>query len=194
MYRSINCCCFKRKFINKFLIFCCLFSFIITVLIFYPSAEELRLNKIESNKNVLSQSKLRIIETLQDEVYLIKSPVNVFGNHAIVGESGSAVVLPKNISDNIKKLVDQGFKDHSFNQYVSDIISVNRTLKDGRTDYCKRKSKSYTNLPKTSVIVTFHNEAWSTLLRTINSILNRSPEELIEEIILVDDFSNMSEF
>lgn len=48
-------------------------------------------------------------------------------------------------------------------------------------------------LPSVSIIIIFNNEHLQTLLRTCVSILNRSPVQLMNEIILVDDASNFDD-
>ena len=40
------------------------------------------------------------------------------------------------------------------------------------------------------MIIAFYNEAWSTLLRTIHSVLETTPAILLKEIILIDDYSD----
>lgn len=106
------------------------------------------------------------------------------------GELGKPVVL-KNLTEGQQKLVNVGWENNAFNQYISDIISVNRSLPDVRDPSCKElRYPPARRLPQTSVIICFHDEAWSVLMRTVHSVLNRSPKHLIKEIILVDDYSS----
>lgn len=79
---------------------------------------------------------------------------------------------------------------YGFNQLVSDEISLDRSVPDLRESECKHWDYPE-NLPTTSVIFIFHNEGWSTLLRSVHSVLNRSPSHLLHEIVLVDDFSEL---
>ncbi|GCB69690.1 polypeptide N-acetylgalactosaminyltransferase 10-like [Scyliorhinus torazame] len=100
-----------------------------------------------------------------------------------LGEQGKPVPL----SD--EDQADQAYRENGFNIYASNKISLNRSLPDIRHPNCKKKLY-LEKLPNTTVIIPFHNEGWSSLLRTVHSVFNRSPPELIAEIILVDDFSD----
>ncbi|XP_051805710.1 polypeptide N-acetylgalactosaminyltransferase 6-like [Acanthochromis polyacanthus] len=85
----------------------------------------------------------------------------------------------------------RGFEKNQFNQFASDRISLHRGLGiDTRHPDClKQKFWRCPGLPTTSVIIVFHNEAWSTLLRTVYSVLHTAPAALLTEILLVDDAS-----
>jgi len=101
------------------------------------------------------------------------------------GDNGRAVSVPKEREAEAKEL----FKVNQFNLLASDLMSLNRTLPDYRIDNCRSKAYPVADLPDTTIVIVFHNEAWSTLLRTVWSIINRSPGHLVREIILVDDAS-----
>jgi polypeptide N-acetylgalactosaminyltransferase len=48
-------------------------------------------------------------------------------------------------------------------------------------------SKLYLN---TSVIICFYNEDPNTLFRTVHSVLDQTPAEMLHEVLLVDDSSD----
>lgn len=102
------------------------------------------------------------------------------------GENGSAFALP---IEQLKPFMMAQQKKHNYNVVASNIISWHRSVPDLRFAECLDLSYPE-RLPTTSVIIIFHNEALSTLMRTVWSVIDRSPRQLLAEIILVDDFSS----
>uniref|UniRef100_A0A146LW32 Polypeptide N-acetylgalactosaminyltransferase n=3 Tax=Lygus hesperus TaxID=30085 RepID=A0A146LW32_LYGHE len=101
------------------------------------------------------------------------------------GKDGMPVVIPPHLAGKMHSL----YLINRFNLMASDRIPLNRSLPDVRKKKCLGKYDNVDGLPKTSIVIVFHNEAWSTLLRTVWSVIVRSPRSLLEEIILVDDAS-----
>lgn len=106
------------------------------------------------------------------------------------GHLGQPVFLSENIDSDIERMLNQSKETYKINEFVSSLIPLDRDLPDIRTDYCKQKNYSQ-NLPVASVIMVFHNEALSMILRSVYSVLNRSPDHLIGEVILIDDCSTL---
>ncbi|XP_049543576.1 putative polypeptide N-acetylgalactosaminyltransferase 9 [Anopheles darlingi] len=113
-------------------------------------------------------------------------------NAKLPGDMGVPVTLPDNVTDEISELVAAGYAHQGLNQYISDLIPVHRRLPDLRDPWCTKEGRLQATLPKASIVIVFYNEAWSVLVRTVHSILDRTPSALIEEIILVDDYSNLA--
>ncbi|XP_003470770.1 polypeptide N-acetylgalactosaminyltransferase 12 [Cavia porcellus] len=105
-----------------------------------------------------------------------------------LGAQGEAVRLQ--LQGEELRLQEESVRLHQINIYLSDRISLHRRLPERWNPLCKEKKYDYENLPTTSVIIAFYNEAWSTLLRTVYSVLETSPDILVEEVILVDDYSD----
>uniref|UniRef100_A0A1I8ESN9 Polypeptide N-acetylgalactosaminyltransferase n=1 Tax=Wuchereria bancrofti TaxID=6293 RepID=A0A1I8ESN9_WUCBA len=120
------------------------------------------------------------------------SPIYKSGDENQPGEGGKAVIIDRNkLTLDERRIYDDGFTKNAFNQYISDMISIHRSLPSYIDEECKNE-KYASDLPNTSVVICFHNEAWSVLLRTVHSVLERTPENLLAELILVDDFSDMA--
>ncbi|XP_047423852.1 polypeptide N-acetylgalactosaminyltransferase 11 [Mugil cephalus] len=87
---------------------------------------------------------------------------------------------------------DTGYHRHAFNVLISTRLGYHRDLPDTRDPQCR--DLSYPGaLPSASVVICFFNEAFSALLRTVHSVLDRTPAFLLHEVILVDDHSELEE-
>ncbi|XP_042203986.1 polypeptide N-acetylgalactosaminyltransferase 13-like [Homarus americanus] len=148
------------------------------------------------NQEVHRQEALHVVvgHYMGDNLYLARHykpntrsllNTNGFSPQPTAGENGNPVQIPTWETARMQQL----YHINKFNLLASDRIPLNRTLPDVRKKKCHDKDFKVDRLPSTSVIIVFHNEAWSTLLRTVHSVINRSPPRLLEEILLVDDAS-----
>lgn len=72
---------------------------------------------------------------------------------------------------------------YNINVTLSDLTSPDRDLPDTRPPVCL--SMHYTankQLPSASVIIPFYNEALTMILRAVHSVLNKSPDNLLDEV------------
>ncbi|TRY53620.1 hypothetical protein DNTS_017573 [Danionella cerebrum] len=91
-----------------------------------------------------------------------------------------------------RKVALRKFQYYGYNGYLSDRLSLDRVVPDLRPDGCRNMSYPW-SLPQVSVVFIFVNEALSVILRSVHSLIQRTPTRLLREIILVDDHSSNAE-
>ncbi|XP_053570181.1 polypeptide N-acetylgalactosaminyltransferase 15 [Bombina bombina] len=99
---------------------------------------------------------------------------------------------PRKKNEDLTTLVPQSvvvLDTQGVNEDASQKVPLRRRVPEGRHPLCLQENYNE-KLPTASVIISFNNEAWSTLLRTVHSVLDTSPRKYLKEIILVDDLSN----
>ncbi|XP_032874206.1 N-acetylgalactosaminyltransferase 7 isoform X2 [Amblyraja radiata] len=101
------------------------------------------------------------------------------------GEEAKPLVLGAEYKD----VVQSSIKEFGFNMVASDQISLDRSINDLRHEECKYWQYDE-RLLTSSIIIVFHNEGWSTLMRTVHSVIKRTPKKYLAEIVLIDDYSN----
>jgi hypothetical protein len=89
-----------------------------------------------------------------------------------------------------EQVAEEVMKKEAFNRILSEMISPNRSTPDTREPACRSEVYDIDTLPDMSVVIIFTNEAFTSLVRTLHSVVNRTPNKLLKEIILVDDFSD----
>ncbi|CAK9088061.1 Polypeptide N-acetylgalactosaminyltransferase 6 (Polypeptide GalNAc transferase 6) (GalNAc-T6) (pp-GaNTase 6) (Protein-UDP acetylgalactosaminyltransferase 6) (UDP-GalNAc:polypeptide N-acetylgalactosaminyltransferase 6) [Durusdinium trenchii] len=109
-----------------------------------------------------------------------------------LGADGTPLIKPTPLPSN-SETMDFKQKAHMgqcYNAAKSDSVPLDRDAPDTRPEVCKLRHRNYPkDLRTASIVIVFHNEVASVLLRSVHSVLNQSPQDLLHEVILVDDAS-----
>ncbi|XP_008281149.1 probable polypeptide N-acetylgalactosaminyltransferase 8 [Stegastes partitus] len=93
------------------------------------------------------------------------------------------------LSEEEQKEAERLFLRYGYNAFLSDRLPLNREISDTRPLRCAEK-KYPEDLPSISVVLIYLDEALSVIQRAVRSIIDKTPQRLLQEIILVDDHSS----
>ncbi|XP_078405474.1 polypeptide N-acetylgalactosaminyltransferase 18-like isoform X3 [Cetorhinus maximus] len=144
--------------------------------------ENLRLReRLDRLENVVNQHLQEVPQKREENV-----AADVFTDSSLFSHWGHDLT-PENRRVALKK-----FQYYGYNSYLSDQLSLDRSIPDLRPDGCRNITYP-ANLPQVSVVFIFVNEAPSVVLRSMHSVISKTPAHLLKEIVLVDDHSNNDE-
>uniref|UniRef100_A0A2R8Z659 Polypeptide N-acetylgalactosaminyltransferase n=1 Tax=Pan paniscus TaxID=9597 RepID=A0A2R8Z659_PANPA len=135
---------------------------------------------------------LKRLSLLEDIVYRqlngLSKSLGLIEGYGGRGKGG----LPATLSPAEEEKAKGPHEKYGYNSYLSEKISLDRSIPDYRPTKCKELKYSK-DLPQISIIFIFVNEALSVILRSVHSAVNHTPTHLLKEIILVDDNSDEEE-
>ncbi|VTJ83002.1 Hypothetical predicted protein [Marmota monax] len=114
----------------------------------------------------------------------LAKPIGLVEGPGGLGQGGVAATLQEDSQEREGK-----YEEYGYNAQLSDRISLDRTIPDYRPKKCRQLTYSG-DLPQVSVVFIFVNEALSVILRSVHSVVNHTPSQLLKEVILVDDNSD----
>uniref|UniRef100_A0A8D1F6Z2 Glycosyltransferase 2-like domain-containing protein n=1 Tax=Sus scrofa TaxID=9823 RepID=A0A8D1F6Z2_PIG len=131
---------------------------------------------------------LQRLDHLEEVVYNqlngLAKPIGLVEGPGGLGQGGMAATLRDDSQETESK-----YEEYGYNAQLSDRISLDRTIPDYRPKKCRQMTYS-DDLPQISVVFIFVNEALSVILRSVHSVVNHTPSQLLKEVILVDDNSD----
>ncbi|XP_039880931.1 probable polypeptide N-acetylgalactosaminyltransferase 8 isoform X1 [Simochromis diagramma] len=119
----------------------------------------------------------------QNEADQMKKSEKLFPNSVLFKEWGA------NLSEDDQREAQSLYEKYGYNVFLSDRLPLDRPLPDTRDPRCLKKSYPK-DLPSLSVVLIYLDEALSVLQRALRSIIDRTPKNLLKEIIMVDDHSS----
>ncbi|GAA6233837.1 probable polypeptide N-acetylgalactosaminyltransferase 8 [Lates japonicus] len=119
----------------------------------------------------------------QKEAPKAKKSNKLYPNSALFKEWG------ENLSEDDQREAQALFEKYGYNVFLSDRLPLDRVLPDTRDPRCAKKSYPK-DLPSLAVVLIYLNEALSVIKRALRSIIDRTPKDILKEIIMVDDNSS----
>eukprot|EP01054_Gregarina_sp_Poly1_P003206 Gregarina_sp_Poly_1__3205@NODE_1911_length_3099_cov_246_252639_g943_i1_p1_GENE_NODE_1911_length_3099_cov_246_252639_g943_i1NODE_1911_length_3099_cov_246_252639_g943_i1_p1_ORF_typecomplete_len714_score90_05Glycos_transf_2/PF00535_26/4_5e21Glyco_tranf_2_3/PF13641_6/5_3e21Glyco_transf_7C/PF02709_14/5_8e12Ricin_B_lectin/PF00652_22/1_3e07Glyco_tranf_2_2/PF10111_9/1_3e04Glyco_tranf_2_2/PF10111_9/0_00011Glyco_transf_21/PF13506_6/0_004Glyco_transf_21/PF13506_6/66RicinB_lectin_2/PF14200_6/0_00047_NODE_19 len=113
--------------------------------------------------------------------------------HGIVGltDKGAPHWIPRDPPPEGLEMANVLREGGGFNLRLSDALPMDRSLQDFRHRKCKQITYDLDTLSDATVVIVFFNEPFSTLMRSVHSVLNFTPPQILREIVLVDDGSDL---
>ncbi|KAL4006081.1 hypothetical protein ACER0C_005794 [Sarotherodon galilaeus] len=140
-------------------------------------------NSAEVQKQAEKQKEGDVNIQPQNEAAQMKKSEKLFPNSYLFKKWG------EDLSEDDQREAQSLYEKYGYNVFLSDRLPLDRPLPDTRDPRCLKKSYPK-DLPSLGVVLIYLDEALSVLKRALRSIIDRTPKNLLEEIIMVDDNSS----